>query len=74
VAAEDRVRGSPTGAGQHELAAIGLVDEPVGAEPPEHLARGLGRDAHAAGDLGGLHVRAVAGHHPQRQQVLLRGG
>ena len=73
VAPEDRVGGRPARAGQDELPAVGLVDEAVRAEPPEHLAGGLGRDAHPTGDLGSLDVGAVAGHHPQRQQVLLRG-
>ena len=42
VAPEDPVRRRPAGRRQDEDAALGLDDEPVGDEPTEHLARGLG--------------------------------
>ena len=71
VATEDRVGGRAAGVGQDELPTVALVDEAVGGEAAEHLARRLGRDAHPAGHLGGLHVRSVARHHAQRQEVFL---
>ena len=71
VAAEDRVSGGSAGPGQDQLATVRLVDEAVRAEPAEHLARGLGRDAHPARHLGRLDVGAVTGHHPQGQEVFL---
>ena len=73
MAAEDPVGGGPAGGRQVELAAFGLGDEPVGDEPAEHLAGRLGGDAEVAGDLRRGDPRAVAGHHPQREQVLLGG-
>ena len=49
-------------------------DEPVGDQPPEHLARGLGGHAEVAADLGGRDAPGRrTGHHAQREQVLLGG-
>ena len=46
------VRGRPPGRRQVELAALGVGDEAVGDEPPEHLAGGLGGDARCGGRPG----------------------
>ena len=73
VAAEDRVGRGPAGEVSTRSRPSVWLDEPVGDEPAEHLARGLGRDAEMAADLGGPDMGAVAGHHPQGEQVLLRG-
>ena len=58
---------------QLQLAALGERDEAVVDEPAEHLARRLRADAELPGDLRRGDPRAVAGHDPQREQVLLRG-
>src|SRR5205085_10324003 len=73
VAAKDRVRCCTAGVGEDQVAPVGLPNEAVGAETPEHLARCLGRDAEVTGDLGGFHVRPVAGHDAEREEILLRG-
>ena len=51
VAPEDAVGGGATSGAQPEVAALGVVDQSVGDESAEHLARCLGRDAEVAGDL-----------------------
>ena len=73
--AEDAVRRGSAGRGQVQLATPGLGDEAVGDEPAEHLAGGLRGHAEVPRDLRGRDPTAVRGpgHHPQRQQVLLRG-
>ena len=76
MAPEDPVGGGPAGRGQVQVAALGVGDQAVGDEPPEHLAGRLGGDPEVAGDLGRRDPAGVvdAGHHPQREQVLLGGG
>ena len=73
VTPEDPVGGRSAGRGQAQVAALGVLDEAVGDQPPEHLARGLGRDPKVAGDLGGRDLTGLVGaaHDPQREQVLL---
>ena len=58
---------------QAQIAALGVLDEAVGDQPPEHLARGLGRDPKVTGDLGGRDMAGLVGaaHDSQREQVLL---
>ena len=51
VAAEDRVGRRSSRGPELELAALGERHEAVARQPPEHLARGLGADAQAAGHL-----------------------
>jgi GNAT superfamily N-acetyltransferase len=52
VAPEDSVRGGAAGLRELQLAALGEVDEPVGGEPLEHLARGLRGHPELPRDLG----------------------
>ena len=53
VPAEDAVGRRPPGGRQVEIATLGVGDQAIRHEPPEHLAGGLGRDPHVASDLGG---------------------
>src|SRR5215210_2792402 len=70
---EDAVRCRATRRGQTQSARVRELDEPVGPEPPEHLRCGLGAHAEVAADLRRRRAATVAGHHPERQEVLLRG-
>ena len=76
VTAEDAVRGRPTGRRQVQVAALGVGDETVGDEPPEHLAGGLRGHPEVARDLGGRDAAGVVGpdEDAQGEEVFLGGG
>src|SRR6185503_9666671 len=73
VAPEDPVRRGPAGRRQLELAPLRERDEAIAGEAAEHLAGGLRAHAELPGDLRGGDPGTVAGHDPEREEVLLRG-
>ena len=76
MATEDAVRGGATGRGEMQVPALGMGDQAVRDEPPEHLTGSLGGHPEMARDLGGGDASGVVRSdlHAQGEEVFLRGG